>query len=54
MTRNQLLLWGSVGAVVGLGVGWINGNIPVWMTLGIAMGLAMCALGAKFDPESRG
>jgi ABC-type dipeptide/oligopeptide/nickel transport system permease subunit len=53
MTRNQLLLWASMGAFVGLVVGAINDNIPVWMLFGTALGLAMGYLQGKFDPETR-
>ena len=53
MTRNQLMMWAGVGAFVGLGVGAINDNIPVWVVFGIALGLAMGYLALKFDPETR-
>jgi hypothetical protein len=53
MSRNQLLLWASMGAFVGIGVGAFNENIPLWVIIGIAMGLGMGLLQAKFDPESR-
>jgi hypothetical protein len=53
MSRNQLLLWASVGAVVGLAVGAINENVPVWVALGIAIGLGMGYLQGRFDPETR-
>lgn len=53
MSRNQLLLWVSMGAFVGLGVGAINDNIPVWVLFGMALGLAMGYLQGRFDPEAR-
>jgi hypothetical protein len=53
MSKNQLLLWASVGAVVGLAVGAINENIPVWMLFGVALGIGMGYLSARFDPETR-
>ena len=53
MSRNQLVIWAGVGAFVGLGVGAINENIPVWVVFGMALGIAMGYFGAKFDPETR-
>jgi hypothetical protein len=53
MSKSQMYLWASVGAVVGLAVGAINDNIPLWMLFGIALGIAMGFLAARFDSETR-
>ncbi len=51
MQRTQLLIWIAVGLVVGVAVGAINENIPVWTAFGGALGLAMGFLAGRFDSE---